>query len=103
MCLVTQVQNLKDQLNKLETSSYNTERKTSKQDERNDFYQRLEKEIENLKSELNRNKMNEKSNEIVNQIERHERQKDFLSDHNQVNYKFKLSLLIQIYNFSNRL
>lgn len=97
------MQSLKDQLNKLETSSFNSERKKTKLDERNDYYQRLEKEIENLKSELNRNKMSEKSNEIVNQIERHERQKDFLSDHNQVNYKLKLSLLIQIYNFSNRL
>ena len=59
--------------------------KTNKSEERNENYQKLEKEIEYLKSELTKSRQIDKSDEIVKQIEKHERQKDFLSDHNQVN------------------
>ena len=83
--LISQVQGLRDQLSKLETATVYNSLKTNKSEERNENYQKLEKEIEYLKSELTKSRQIDKSDEIVKQIEKHERQKDFLSDHNQVN------------------
>lgn len=77
----------------MESATIHNTLKASKSEEKNEHYQKLEKELEYLKSELNRSKQTDKSDEIIKQIEKHDRQKDFLSDHNQV--KFKNSRLLK--------
>ena len=84
---MSQVQGLKDQLSKLESTTHqHSEKKWKQDDERSDYYQRLDREIEYLRSELNKTKCSDRSDDIVKHIEKSERQKDYLSDHNQVNF-----------------
>jgi hypothetical protein len=81
---MSQVQGLKEQLIKLETTTqHQSEKKWKKDDERTE-YQRLEREIEYLKSELNKSRVHDRSEDIVKHMEKNDRQKDYLSDHNQV-------------------
>ena len=87
--MVSQVQDLKDQLSKLENTAHNhLEKKWKQEDERSKYYQRLEREIEYLKTELNKTRANERSDDIVKHMEKNDRQKDYLSNHNQVSIEF---------------
>ena len=82
---MSQVQGLKEQLIKIESTTHQqSEKKWKQDDERTDYYQRLEREMEYLKSELNKSRVHERSEDIVKHIEKNDRQKDYLTDHNQV-------------------
>lgn len=77
--LATQVQSLKEQLTKFEHFN-----RRNQYDDNNNYNKiNLEKEIESLKAELNKNKSFESTNEVVRTIEKYERQKEYLTENNQ--------------------
>ena len=81
--LANEVQSLKDQLNKFEsTSQYNMKYEGLNQKPMIKYS--IEKEIEELRAELNKTKAHEPSGEALKTIEKYENQKIILSDHNQV-------------------
>jgi hypothetical protein len=93
MDLVTQVKCLKDQLGKLETNQQHhhqqqqqqqsSQIKTKQDDDRTDYYHKLEREIEYLKLELTKSKQNEKKSEnYENNNNNNNNKSDYLSDHN---------------------
>ena len=81
--LANEVQHLKDQLNKFDSTSQFSIRNN----ESLNIPLRLEKEIEHLRLELARSKepkeTNHQSVDVLRAIEKYEKQKDFLADHNQ--------------------
>ena len=95
--LASQIKSLKDQLGKYESSAQMNRKFIEAQEEQKYSASKLEKEIENLKVELTKSKTHETHGEIVRTIEKYEREKDILADHNQVELTLPLIYRLLFY------
>ena len=78
--LASQVQNLKEQLLKFEHQNVQQQGNQRK----DDCKCSIEKEIQSLKAEVSKAKSADTTGEVVRTIEKYERQKEFLTENNQV-------------------
>ena len=86
--LASQVHNLKEQLLKFEQQNVQQQQQQQQQgnQRKDDCKCSIEKEIQSLKAEFGKAKSADTTGEVVRTIEKYERQKEFLTENNQVSF-----------------
>ena len=83
--LASQVHNLKEQLLKFEQQ--NVQQQQQGNQRKDECKCSIEKEIQSLKAEFGKAKSADTTGEVVRTIEKYERQKEFLTENNQVSFE----------------